>query len=436
MGELMKWGNYGEYEAAFDRAYRNTVDNYILMGYMLRKAQDTDILHDSGYKTVADFAWNRYKIKPDTVSRMVAVNKRFSEGGYSHRLEGKYEGYAATALAEMLQLPDAIIEALPEGTTRAEIRDLKAEYREEQKITPLEVSMETPPEGGYQPRNSLEGFIKEYYRERPDEYFLFQQQVIKTTRSSLERTVEDSLSPSGQRTMTARVPGKGKYMLAIKGRGQDVKLVNMRTGETETYTFTELADSAARICMVGKYGYRPEQAWEWLTGDHYETKQDTETGGTQVNTGGAGEPAEEKAAEAQDGLARKEDKVKESGDSGGGDGNDHGDGEKKQDEKENRKVKDDEADPKGTGIAPAQPEQGDQAEESPVEVIESPYREHMDDAKICLRQIEALIDRGSYEEAYSIGAELLEALRKMKTISQQKDVQIDGQIGMEEYISR
>ena len=47
----------------------------------------------------------------------------------------------------MLTLSDEVIRALPDGITRAEIREIKTEIREEQKITDMEVILEEPDPG-------------------------------------------------------------------------------------------------------------------------------------------------------------------------------------------------------------------------------------------------------------------------------------------------
>ena len=62
------------------------------IGYLLKVARDTNILAESGYATVTDFAKAEYGIDKTQVSRFISINDRFSEDGYSDHLLTSYKG--------------------------------------------------------------------------------------------------------------------------------------------------------------------------------------------------------------------------------------------------------------------------------------------------------------------------------------------------------
>ena len=120
MNELMEFQSYDQFKAAFDVEARNQAENFIRMGYLLKVARDTNILYESGYKSISEFALQEYGIPGDAVSRMISANDRYSENGYSPKLTDRYSGYGKSLLSEMLTLSDEVVAALPDGITRQE----------------------------------------------------------------------------------------------------------------------------------------------------------------------------------------------------------------------------------------------------------------------------------------------------------------------------
>ena len=116
--EMVRVGTYREFKTAMDLEVRNVTQGFVRMGYLLKVARDTDILAESGYKTVAEFAAAEYGMNETYVSRFIGINDRYSESGYSDRLQEKYQGYGMSLLAEMLTLPESIADAIPQGVGR------------------------------------------------------------------------------------------------------------------------------------------------------------------------------------------------------------------------------------------------------------------------------------------------------------------------------
>lgn len=231
MEGLYRFAGYSDYKAAFDAEVQRTELGFVRIGYMLRVAQDTDILQESGYRSMEEFAWEEYRIDKSQASRFININRRFSIDGYSDQLCGQYQGYGVAKLGEMLSLPDEVIEVLPEKLTRAEIQEVKREIKEEQKVTDLEVMMEEPASQG---GSLLETWMEAYFREHPEGFLDIQ--GLYGPKDGIE-TAMGILAPSGQAALMARIPGTGKLMLAIRGKDMPLELLNIRTNSKETYSW-------------------------------------------------------------------------------------------------------------------------------------------------------------------------------------------------------
>lgn len=429
MKEIRAFDRYTDFKQEFDREYRSQTEGYIKMGYLLKVARDTDILRGSGYKSIAEFAWNEYKIRDDAVSRMIDVNDRFSEGGYSDQLDEKYQGYGASLLAEMITMSDAVIDALPPGTTREVIREVKKEIREEEKVSDLEVLIEGQDSRQQGMESNLAKVLHQYYRENIRSY----PELYKAMKNGgeLEDTALRMLAPSGVGVKTVRIQGIGKMMLSIKGRNQCLELVNIRTNETESYTWRDCAEILLKMC-IGK-NYRA--AFEALYGEAYpEPEKEKDEKREEIRATGDKEKGERTEKQHQEPEVQvNTGKEQNDADTGSGDDqtDDYGEEEgNSQEEAEQDIAKQDAEKPE---LAPAQPEQGEQNKGDEVEVIENPYREYLDDANVCLRQIRELLDDENYKMAYQVGRNLVSALNDMCEIQKGRDEQIAGQMELENY---
>ena len=112
------------------------------IGYLLKKGRDTDILKESGYANVNEFAEAEYHLDASQVSRFIRINDKFAVNGYSDRLKEEYRGYGYAKLAIMLTLPDELTEELSPALSKTEIQAVKAEVEEEGKTTDIEVFLE------------------------------------------------------------------------------------------------------------------------------------------------------------------------------------------------------------------------------------------------------------------------------------------------------
>ena len=86
MDEITYQKTYKEYKADLDAELLRSAESFVRIGYLLKVARDTNILAESGYKTVAEFAEAEYSLNKTQVSRFISINDKFSENGYSERL--------------------------------------------------------------------------------------------------------------------------------------------------------------------------------------------------------------------------------------------------------------------------------------------------------------------------------------------------------------
>ena len=274
MEELINICTYKEFKAATDREVLNQAEGFVRLGYLLRKARDTEILRDSGYPTVVAFAEGEYGLTETYVSRYIAINKRYSQDGYSPYLQERFQGYGMAKLAEMLTLSDEVVEALPPELSKTEIQEVKREIRKEQEITDLEVMLEET-ENGSEEKSSLEKWLQVYIQENKEEWSRAKKQMPGSKGKEREEEKEgegeeevkinwvmDFLAPTGIAAKMARIKGEGKFMLTIKGKYSPLELLNLRTNEKETYTLTECAELMESIRMREGEEEKPEQKQE------------------------------------------------------------------------------------------------------------------------------------------------------------------------------
>ncbi len=267
-------GTYEEFRDRLGSELQREAESFVRIGYLLKVARDSDVLAASGYKSVADFAAAEYKLTKDVVSRYMAINDRYSEGGYSDVLQEQYRVYGYTKLAEMLTLPPEIADAVPPEATRAEIQDLKREIREENQESPMEVMMEAGQDDADMPL--LYRMLKEYYHGKPAEYsrmheavWLWKMQAGKAEdigSKHLQSAAQDILAPSGNIVMLSRVAGVGRVMLVVRDSGLP-ELRSVRSGEQQAETWLHVWETLGTLVSGNRESV--EDAWEFLYGEKY-----------------------------------------------------------------------------------------------------------------------------------------------------------------------
>lgn len=266
MEEIVTYQSYSEYKAELDTELQKSAEGFVRIGYLLKLARDTDVLKESGYASVNEFAQAEYNIDKSMVSRFIGINDRFSEGGNSPQLKEQYRNFGYAKLAIMLQLPDSINEELSPTFSKSEIQAIKEEYDSEMKKTDLEVLMEEKPEGQRDMGDDLSKAVRQLGHDNPELYKEIYWAIAKEDSSykapqeaSGYKALQEALAPAGEGICSIRIPGTGRMLLSIKGIDSDITLTNIRTGEKKGYTWESLHRAAWGIVRVDSRN--PEESW-------------------------------------------------------------------------------------------------------------------------------------------------------------------------------
>jgi len=236
--------SYNDFKAELDHEMHRAAQGFVRIGYLLRKARDTEILNNSPYKNVLEFAEKEYGLDKSQTSRFIAINERFGDPKDPEQLAEQYRPFGVKKLNMMLMLPDSLNEELTDDYTAAEIAEIKAEVTEEQKITPLEVMAEE------QDHTDLPMLARVLYKIGEDDPELMMELMGADYLSPLmgemlqERLLE-ILAPAGQKMYMARVQGVGKMALVINGRR--ITLTNVREDSKEEYTPEDIVESLGEL---------------------------------------------------------------------------------------------------------------------------------------------------------------------------------------------
>lgn len=245
-----------------------TAEGFVRIGYLLKLARDTDILHESGYSSVVEFAEAEYNLDKTKVSRFIRINDKFAEGGYSDCLQENYRGFGYAKLTLMLNMPAALNEELTPDYSKAEIQQLKDQVDEESRTTDLEILMEGQDPVMEEEEDDLSRAVRQLAGDIQDgeEIPRLYKEIWTAGRTGL--TAEDLqviMTPAGQRMYTMRIQGMGGRNLSLKdhNNGDSVALINMRTGEKQEYTWNRLLE-VWRHLVSGGATY--QEAWQQLYG--------------------------------------------------------------------------------------------------------------------------------------------------------------------------
>ncbi|RJW41974.1 DUF3850 domain-containing protein [Anaerobutyricum hallii] len=273
MGEILQmnrestgYSSYSDFKESMDTVVERVEEGFVQIGYHLKVARDTDILNESGYSNMNEFAEAEYGLDKSAVSRFISINDRFSEGGYSPSLQEKYRGFGRAKLSIMLTLPDSINEELTSEYSKVEIKEIKDEVDREQKITELELLMEDKDKIQEKMENNLQRSIHQLGHTIPLLYRKLWNAYRKTDNEIVcARAVMEAVAPSGTGMCSVRLQGIGRLMLSFKGTEQNITLVNARTEGKEEFTWDDIMDVLS-LLMIGE---TPEESWETVYGEPF-----------------------------------------------------------------------------------------------------------------------------------------------------------------------
>ena len=123
---------------------RGAAAGFVRIGYLLRKIEETQGYKQDGCDSLTEWAEQEYGLSASSVSRFMAINKKYSVDGYSKQLRIEYAKYGQAKLQEMLTLPEEDLQMVSPEMKRADIREIKAFERQAPKEEPAEQESDAP----------------------------------------------------------------------------------------------------------------------------------------------------------------------------------------------------------------------------------------------------------------------------------------------------
>lgn len=255
--DLMTITSYSDLREQLHQELSRTATGFVRIGYLLKKARDTDILKEEGYKNVNEFASAEFGLDKTQVSRFIRINDRFSEGGNSDKIQEKYAQYGSAKLSLMLTLPDEINEELSPEMSKTDIQTIKEEYDEENKISPIELACEEKPED--EPDEFIALVVKHLNDEHPEPAELMKASMDRAKKFNIEIKVVDAKEnyiPDGDKIYNIRIEGQGRFMVSMKDDG--ITITNMRDpGNKSTLSWDDFL--SALLQDLSQRDFSPEK---------------------------------------------------------------------------------------------------------------------------------------------------------------------------------
>lgn len=234
---------YNDFKRELDTELEKSAQSFVRIGYLLKIARDTDILTESEYANVNDFAAAEYGLDKSQVSRFININDRFSKDGYSDSLQDQYKAFGYAKLAMMLTLPEAVVQELTPNYSKAEIQAVKEEVEAEEKITPIEVYLEGKDEVKEAMPTVLNKVLHQLFHDDV-KLFCFLHHQVKY--GGEDEDIMDALAPSGDSFHSVRIRGEGRKFLTTKENDEKVAITDARSGEKEFFTWKDIIS----ICRI------------------------------------------------------------------------------------------------------------------------------------------------------------------------------------------
>lgn len=288
---------------------QETAGNFVHIGYRLKQIRDSGMY--DGAEDIFEFAQKEYGLSKSTVSRFIAINEKFSEGGNSLELREEYRNIGSSKLSEMLTLPDADCMLITERTTVREIRELKEFNRQEVPEEYLESETKEQPEGRCDVATEMPGDIvntvsediEDREQQEEDNRFCQRQntdQEHPVSYTPLQKCIIDFFKDEEKKERLIKAMGmlmateerlkeaadivnpgsycthrKGLVFLFMYDWQQGVKYKVMGAPEPVSMTWTEFLREIQEI-YLNAYSENPENVWEEFYGSGEKTEQQAE----------------------------------------------------------------------------------------------------------------------------------------------------------------
>lgn len=167
----------------------NTVaENFVFVGYRLRQILDTGVFADAGYTNIYEYAEKELSLNVTAVSRFIAINKKYSVGGYGQELKEQFKGYGSSKLAEMLTMTEADCAVISTDTPVKQIREYKNFLKDEQKEDDGQISISEEKEGN---SDGLKELLMDYFGRNMD----ILRRILDTTATA--EILQEQMNPTG-----------------------------------------------------------------------------------------------------------------------------------------------------------------------------------------------------------------------------------------------
>ena len=214
-----------------------TVGNFVHIGYRLKQIRDSGMF--GGAEDVFEFAQREYGLGKSTVSRFIAINEKYSEGGNSLELKEEFRKFSSSKLSEMLTLPDSEIQLITERTTVKEIRELK-EFNRQEPQKGEKIEGEGQQEAPQEPGLPLKKCLIDFFRTKRG--LLGRVMACMDAEPREYREAAEMMNPSGQSSHK-----KGIVFLFMYDWNTGVKYKLLTQQEPVSLTWPELLDITAGI---------------------------------------------------------------------------------------------------------------------------------------------------------------------------------------------
>lgn len=239
----------------------------IELGYQLKVARDTGVLQESGYKTMAEFAGAEYGIRADETTRYIQLNDKYSEGGYSKKIMEKYTGIGKSILVEMLALPDLVKEEITPNFSKEDVRTLRREIEEEDKITDLEVMIEEKDPEQEELPSLLEKAVYQLGKRCPELY----KQLFMALEDGNSQWAAEILVPDEEKVYSVRVPGTGRFLIFMKIE-ENIQFMDIRSRTKEEFTWQQLEVAFKKIMDFSVWS---EESWKKQYKEEFPKSEET-----------------------------------------------------------------------------------------------------------------------------------------------------------------
>ncbi len=169
----------------------NTVaENFVFVGYRLRQILDTGVFADAGYTNIYDFAERELSLNATAVSRFMAINKKYSVGGYGPELREQFKGYGSSKLSEMLTMSEEDCAVIGADTPVKQIREYKNYLKEEPKEDAGQLNFREE-SGEGEKEDGLKALLKDYFSQNMN---LFRRILDDTATPEI---LQEQMNPTG-----------------------------------------------------------------------------------------------------------------------------------------------------------------------------------------------------------------------------------------------